>query len=76
MKKKDKKKFGSERNKLLRYQSIKNLYNEKRKENPYMPTIKIHELYIYPIYFISRTTLYKIFSTSVTTRLREIEELL
>lgn len=66
--------LGVQRNKLLRYKLIKELYQKSVQEHPYTPTTKILEIYIMPIYPISRTTLYEILCTSITSELREIEE--
>ena len=72
----EKRKIGIQRNKLLRYKLIKELFNESIKLHPYTPITKIHEFYIYPIYFISRATLYTILCTPVTSEIKKIEELL
>ena len=66
--------LGVQRNKLLRYKLIKELYQKSVQEHPYTPTTKILEIYIAPIYPISRTTLYEILCTSITSELREVEE--
>ncbi len=66
--------LGVQRNKLLRYKLIKELYQKSVQDHPYTPTTKILEIYIMPIYPISRTTLYEILCTSITSELREIEE--
>lgn len=65
--------LGVQRNKLLRYKLIKELYQKSVQEHPYVPTTKILEIYIAPIYPISRTTLYEILCTSITTELKEVE---
>jgi hypothetical protein len=65
--------LGVQRNKLLRYKLIKELYQKSVQEHPYTPTTKILEIYIAPIYPISRTTLYEILCTSITSQLKEIE---
>ncbi len=65
--------IGIQRNKLLRYQKIKELYNESVKAHPHTPLTKILEIYIYPVYPISRTTLYQVLFTSITSELRHIE---
>lgn len=65
--------IGIQRNKLLRYQKIKELYNESVKAHPHTPLTKILEIYIYPVYPISRTTLYQVLFTSITSELRNIE---
>lgn len=66
--------LGVQRNKLLRYKLIKELYQKCVQDHPYTPTTKILEIYIAPIYPISRTTLYEILCTSITSELREVEE--
>lgn len=66
--------LGIQRNKLLRYKLIKELYNETIKQHPYTPLTKILSQYICPIYPISRTTLYQILTTSVNIELKEIEQ--
>lgn len=66
--------LGVQRNKLLRYKLIKELYQKTVQEHPYIPSTKILEIYIQPVYPISRTTLYQILTTSITTELREIEQ--
>lgn len=66
--------LGIQRNKLLRYKLIKELYQKSIQDHPYTPTTKILEYYIAPIYPISRTTLYEILCTPVTSELRQIEE--
>lgn len=66
--------LGVQRNKLLRYKLIKELYQKSVQDHPYTPTTKILEIYIMPIYPISRTTLYEILCTSITSELREVEE--
>lgn len=65
--------LGIQRNKLLRYKLIKDLYNKLIAEHPYTPITKIHLHYIFPIYPISRATLYQVLCTSVTTELRNVE---
>ena len=63
------------KNTLLRYKLIKELYNKIKKEQPHVPLTKILEVYICPVYPISRTTLYSILCTSITNKLKMIEEL-
>jgi hypothetical protein len=72
MTKEEKQKVKS-KNKLLRYKLIKELYQEVEKAHPYTPMTQILQKYIFPIYPISRVTLYGILCTSITTQLREIE---
>lgn len=66
--------IGVTRNKLLRYQKIKELYNQAVKEHPHTPLTKILEHYIFPVYPISRTTLYEVLCTSVTSELQKLEQ--
>ena len=65
--------LGVQRNKLLRYKLIKELYQKSVQEHPYTPTTKILEKYIFPVYPISRTTLYEILCTSIASELKEVE---
>lgn len=66
--------LGVQRNKLLRYQLIKELYQKTVREHPHTPLTKILQIYIRPVYPISRTTLYEVLCTPITTELRVIEE--
>ncbi len=66
-------KIGVQRNKLLRYKLIKELYNETIKLHPYTPLTQIHKQYIYPVYPISRTTLYAVLCTSIAKELKELD---
>ena len=68
--------LGIQRNKLLRYRLIKELYNETIKLHPHTPLTKIHEIYIFPVYPISRTTLYEVLFTNVTSELKKVEDLI
>lgn len=65
--------LGIQRNKLLRYQLILDLYHKYKTDD--IPTTVIWRKYIYPIYPISRTTLYEILSTPVKKQLKEIQEI-
>ena len=65
--------IGIQKNKLLRYKLIKELYNETIKLHPYTPLTKIHEKYIFPVYPISRTTLYAVLCTSITKEIKELD---
>lgn len=58
-------------NTLRRYKLIKDLYNEHK--NPDIPTTVILRKYIYPIYPISRTTLYTILCTPVNAAIQELD---
>lgn len=64
--------LGSQRNKLLRYKLIKELYLKYKTED--IPTTVVWRKYICPVYPISRTTLYEILCTSVTSELQKVEE--
>lgn len=64
--------LGTQRNKLLRYKLIKELYYKHKTED--IPTTVVWRKYICPVYPISRTTLYEILCTPVTTELKKVEE--
>lgn len=66
--------LGVQRNKLLRYKLIKELYQKHKTED--IPTTVVWRKYICPIYPISRTTLYEVLCTSVTLELKKVEELI
>lgn len=66
--------LGVQRNKLLRYKLIKELYQKSVQDHPYTPLTKILEIYIAPVYPISRTTLYEVLCTPITTELKKIED--
>lgn len=66
-----KQKIGIQKNKLLRYQSVIDLYLEKKDED--IPTTVIWRKYIYPRFHISRATLYTILNTPVTKKLKELK---
>lgn len=66
--------LGIQRNKLLRYKLIKELYQKHKTED--IPTTVVWRKYICPIYPISRTTLYEVLSTPVTSELKKIDELI
>jgi hypothetical protein len=63
--------LGVQRNKLLRYKLIKELYQKHKTED--IPTTVVWRKYICPVYPISRTTLYEVLSTPVTAELRKIQ---
>jgi hypothetical protein len=65
--------LGVQRNKLLRYKLIKELYQKVITEHPHTPLTKILQNYICPVYPISRTTLYEVLCTPITSELRAIE---
>lgn len=62
---------GIKLNKLRRYQLILDLYNKHKTED--IPTTVVWRKYIYPVYPISRTTLYEILGTPVKRELEKIE---
>lgn len=66
--------LGIQKNKLLRYKLIKELYQKHKTED--IPTTIVWRKYICPVYPISRTTLYEILCTPITSELKRIEELL
>lgn len=63
---------GIQKNKLLRYKKILDLYKEVKTED--IPVTVVWRKYIYPVYPISRTTLYTILATPVEKELKEIKE--
>lgn len=62
---------GISKNKLLRYKLILDLYNQHKTED--IPVTVVLRKYIFPIYPISRTTLYEILNTPVKKELAKIE---
>lgn len=66
--------LGVQRNKLLRYRLIKELYQKHKTED--IPTTVVWRKYIFPIYPISRTTLYEVLCTPVTSELKKVEDLI
>lgn len=69
----NKRSLGIQKNKLLRYKLIKELYNEHKTED--IPTTVVWRKYICPVYPISRQTLYQVLTTPIISELRKIEEL-
>lgn len=63
---------GIQINKLRKYKLILDLYNAHKTED--IPTTVVWRKYIYPIYPISRTTLYTILNTPVQKELTAIEK--
>tara|TARA_R100000306_G_scaffold62377_2_gene69151 strand:+ start:1052 stop:1315 length:264 start_codon:yes stop_codon:yes gene_type:complete len=63
--------IGLQKNKLLRYQKILDLYLEKKTED--IPDTVIWRKYIWPEFHISRRTLVTILGTPVTKELKEIK---
>lgn len=64
--------LGIKKNKLLRYKSILELYNEKKTDD--IPVTVVWRKWIYPKFHISRTTLYTILETPVQRELNKIKE--
>lgn len=64
-------KKGRERNKLLRYQKIMEEFN--KHDCRYIPITTIHKNFIYPKFFISRDTLYRILNTDIDEELKELD---
>jgi hypothetical protein len=58
-------------NKLRRYKLIVELYNRHKTDD--IPTTKVLKNYIYPVYPISRATLYTILNTPIDKLLKEAE---
>ena len=61
---------GKRRNMLLRYKSIMEEFNKYYHIG--IPITVIHKKYIYPKFFISRDTLYRIFNTQIDEELEEL----
>lgn len=61
---------GFKKNRLLRYQLILDIYNEHKTD--YNSVMYVYREHIYPVYPISRVTLYKILNTRVAKELREV----
>lgn len=72
MEKSIKQSIGINRNKLLRYKLILELYNKHKTED--IPTAVIWRKYIFPVYPISRTTLYQVLGTPINSELKKLEE--
>lgn len=62
----------NQKNKLLRYKAITELYLKHKTED--IPTTVVLRKYIYPVYPISRATLYTALSTPVNKLLKEMGE--
>lgn len=71
MTKKEKQQIGVQKNKLLRYKIILELYMAHKTED--IPVTVVLKKYIYPRFPISRTTLYEILRTPVNKELKEID---
>ncbi|OEK05994.1 hypothetical protein A8C32_19375 [Flavivirga aquatica] len=62
---------GVNKNKLLRYKLILELYKKHKTED--IPVTVVLRKYIYPVYPISRKTLYEILATPVDKELKKVE---
>ena len=69
----EKRQIGMQRNMLLRYKKVKELYNETIKNNAYLTVTTVLEVFIKPVYPISKTTLYNILCTQITSELKELD---
>lgn len=65
--------LGRRKNILLKYKAILQDFEELQKQYKGAVISKLHKEFIYPKYFISRDTLYKIFKTDIEKELQEIE---
>lgn len=59
-----------QRNTLIRYRKIKELYFEHKTED--IPDTVVLRKYIYPIYPISRTTLINVLNTDIEAEFRKL----
>jgi hypothetical protein len=66
-----KRQLGNQKNKLLRYQKIIDLYLEKKTDD--ISLTVVWRNHINPTFHISKVTLYNILNTPVTKELKEIE---
>ncbi len=57
---------------LRRYQLVMQEFN--KYDCTIIPVSKIYENYIYPKFYISRTTLYRIFNTPIEKELKTLEQ--
>ena len=71
MKNKTTKGLGNQRNKLLRYKAIQEVYLKHKTED--IPFAVVHRKYIYPQFFISIGTLYNVLGTPIDKQLKELE---
>jgi len=63
--------IGIQNNKLQRYRLIVALYQKHKTED--IPTTVVWRKYIFPVYPISRTTLYTILCTPIDKELKELQ---
>ncbi|MDY0208405.1 MAG: hypothetical protein RBR82_17555 [Pseudomonas sp.] len=64
--------IGRQRNTLLRYQAVLDEFEQHNCQE--VPITVIWRKYIYPKYFISRQTLYRIFNTNVQESLDKVKQ--
>lgn len=64
-------KHGATKNKLLRYKLILDLYKKHKTDD--IPVTVVLRKYIYPVYPISRKTLYEALATPVDKQLKELQ---
>lgn len=69
----EKQKFGTRKNKLLRYKDVVAYYHTVKAENRYITIVDLHRDFIYPKFHISRTTFYTILGTPIKKELKEIQ---
>jgi hypothetical protein len=72
MEKSIKQSIGVNRNKLLRYKLILELYHKYKTDD--IPTAVVYRKYIFPVYPISKTTLYHVLGTPINSELKKLEE--
>ena len=63
---------GARRNTLLRYRTVMEEFNKHDCRD--IPITVIHRKYIYPKFFISRDTLYRILSTPVEEEIAKVQQ--
>lgn len=61
------------KNKLLRYEKISTEFEALQKKHKGANITKIYKDFIFPKYYISKETLYRIFKTDIKQELRDIE---
>lgn len=68
----NRKKINKKKNLLLRYRLIMNEFDKHNCTE--IPISVIYRKYIYPKFLISKSTLYRIFNTSIDEELKAIEQ--
>lgn len=63
----------SRKNKLLRYEKILTEFEALQEKHKGANITKIYKDFIFPKYYISKETLYRIFKTDIKQELRDIE---